>query len=100
MTKPEAIALSETEWWKHVTPEEAFRFQINEPKLCMDFDAFHKCAEETLGRPVWTHEFAYPDMLRRELRGEVPTPTMDEIVAKIPEDKAVCIVTAPDGAPA
>lgn len=26
--------------------------------LCSSFDSFHKYAEEKLGRPVFTHEFA------------------------------------------
>lgn len=30
--------------------------------LCGDFNEFHKYAEELLGRPVWTHEFASQDL--------------------------------------
>ena len=30
-----------------------------ESKLCMPFSIFQEAVEKTLGRPVWTHEFAF-----------------------------------------
>jgi hypothetical protein len=35
-------------------------------RLFMPFDLFHEGVEELLGRPVWTHEFAAGDLLRKE----------------------------------
>ena len=32
------------------------------------FGAVHKIVEEIMGRPVWTHEFAFPEHLYDELR--------------------------------
>jgi hypothetical protein len=36
-------------------------------KLCIDFPTFHSYAEELLGRPIYTHEFA-SEVLSKELR--------------------------------
>lgn len=36
--------------------------------LTVNFSDFHKRAEELVGRPVWTHEFARPELLVREAR--------------------------------
>ena len=33
--------------------------------LCGDFNEFHKYAEELLGRPIWTHEFATKDLMNK-----------------------------------
>jgi len=32
----------------------------------MDFSEFHKATEKALQRPVWTHEFAKPNILIQE----------------------------------
>ena len=31
--------------------------------LCCDFATFHEYVERTLGRPVWTHEMAYEQVM-------------------------------------
>jgi hypothetical protein len=64
LTKDEAVALSESGWWKEKTPQEIVKFQLFEDRLSMDFRAFHEAVEKALGRPVWTHEFAEPVHLR------------------------------------
>lgn len=33
--------------------------------LCGDFNEFHKYVEELLGRPVWTHEFANKELMKK-----------------------------------
>ena len=40
--------------------------------LCGDFSEFHKYIEEKMGRPVYTHEFAYKELWNviRELSKE------------------------------
>jgi hypothetical protein len=57
----------------------------------MPFDVFHKAVEEALGRPVWTHEFAYSDDLKKEFLGDKPAPTFEEVVALVPRDKLIVI---------
>jgi hypothetical protein len=63
----------ETKWWERLTPTEVFRAQAH-ALLAMPFSEFHRCAEEALGRPVWTHEFADMDRLLGEHDGAEPTP--------------------------
>ena len=92
MTKEEAIALAKTNFWESLTPEEIAKFQMFEEKLCMPFSVFHKAMEEALGRPVWTHEFGLnKDGLRHELLGDTPSPTTEEIMDLIPEDKRIIV---------
>ena len=58
----------------------------------MPFDVFHKAVEETLGRPVFTHEFGLNlDGLCKELAGEQKAPTLQQIVELIPEEKRLLI---------
>lgn len=48
------------------------------------FSDIHELAEEVMGRPIWTHEFASEEMfkqLREKLR-----PRIEEIVYKEDED--------------
>ena len=97
MTREQAIKLYESGWWEPLGHPERAMFQMFEPLLCMPFAVFHEAVEKTLGRPVFTHEFAYPDSLRQEMLGERKAPTLDEIIALIPEDKRV-IVIAGEGA--
>ena len=92
MTKNEAIALYESEWWKHLTDFERAKFQLFEDKLCMPFDVFHKSIEATLDRPVCKHEFGRNhDGLQKELLGDAPAPTIQEIMDLIPEDKRIVV---------
>jgi hypothetical protein len=59
------------------------------------FDKIHQRAQELVGRPVLTHEFAQVDYLVHEvLTGDVPT--FDGILAKLPERTPV-VVVHPDG---
>ena len=95
MTQKEAIALAKTEFWKGMTYRELATFQLFEEKICMPFDVFHEATEKSLGRPVWTHEFASPGRLRKELLGESPAPSMKEIIELIPADKRI-VVVVPD----
>lgn len=101
MTREEALALIDTKWWESRNSREIALFQFNEPRLCMPFALFHAAVEKTLGRPVWTHEFAMNyDGLKRELNGEQPAPSFAEILDLIPAEKRVVVVvdSKPDGA--
>jgi len=84
MTRDEAVKLSESGWWNQATSKQIVDFQLNEELLCLPFAVFHKAVEDELGRPVWTHEFAKPDLLRAELKGDRKQPTFAEICALIP----------------
>lgn len=92
MTEQEAIELAKSGFWQDMDHETRFRFQINEQRLCMPFDVFQQAAEETLGRSVWTHEFAKPELLWKEYAGERSRPTMQEIIDMIPTEKRLLIV--------
>ncbi len=91
LTTEQAIAMAKEGLYKEWTAEQVVRFQLFQPKLCMDFGHFHKCVEEVLGRPVYTHEFAHPDSLKEEYLGTKPAPTLDEIINLIPKDKLTVI---------
>lgn len=58
MTKDKAIELYETKFWEYMSFQEKALFQLFEERLCMPFDVFQEAIEKTLGRPVFTHEFA------------------------------------------
>ena len=96
MDKLQAVAMANTGWWKRVPLETAAMFQLHEDTLCMDFGDFHEGVEKLLGRPVWSHEFAKPELLRAELRGVRAVPTMDEMLAMIPEEKLIVMETPCD----
>lgn len=66
MTREEAIKMAGSHWYETQTAEEIVAFQLYEERLCMPFDLFHKAVETALGRPVYTHEFAEAERLRKE----------------------------------
>ena len=92
LTQEQAIELFDSGFWETMTHEERARFQLYETRLCMPFDIFHEAIEKTLGRPVWTHEFAYVDSLRKEMEeGGKPAPSMQEIIELIPEENRIIL---------
>jgi hypothetical protein len=91
MTKEEAIKLYESKFWETMTYAERAKFQMFEKLLCMPFNVFHEAVEKTLGRPVWTHEFA-GDRLKKELLGQSPAPSMEDIMNMIPAEKRMIVV--------
>jgi hypothetical protein len=97
MTKDEAIALAQTGWWKGRDAFEVAAFQLDEEKLCMDFGDYQEAMGKALGRPVWTHEFARPDLLRAELLKERTPPSFAEILALLPGHVEVIVIEPPEG---
>ena len=91
MTKDEALAKMATKWWENSTPREIVEFQLFEDRLCCPFSVFREAVEKTLGRSVWSHEFAQLDLLRVEFRGDAPSPTAQQIVDQIPAEKLMVI---------
>lgn len=59
------------------------------------FDAIWQRVDILVGRGTYTHELAYPEYLEHEiLTGNVPT--TEGIIAKLPHDMPVIIVTTDD----
>lgn len=52
----------------------------------------HKKLEEIMGRPVWTHEMGYPEMLIEELRHGKPMDAFRKSVEAIAREKPVVLV--------
>ena len=71
----------------------SYYYYCNNFDTIMPFDVFHLALEKTIGRPVFTHEFALNlDGLKEELFGEKNPPTLEEILNMIPEDKRIIIL--------
>ncbi len=91
LTKDQAIRMYKSEIWKDMTLEQIAEFQFYQDLLCVPFDKFYEAMEHVLGRPVWTHEFAFKDNLEKEMLGGKPAPTMEEIFNLIPKEKRIII---------
>ncbi len=96
LTKDQAIALAGSGFWETMSYRDRAMFQTFEDRLCMPFEVFHEAVTETLGRPVYVHEFGLNRAgLRRELLGEAPTPTLSDILSLIPPEKLVVLYARP-----
>jgi hypothetical protein len=91
LTKQEAIAFFDSKAWEGWSSRQIAEFQLEQDRLCVPMEVFQKAIREVLGRPVFTHEFAFRDRLKAELYGEAQPPTFEEIVSLIPEDKRILI---------
>ena len=65
LTKEQAIAFGENKCYEGMTYRQIAEFQMEQDKLCMPFNVFHEAIEKTLGRPVFTHEFAFREELKK-----------------------------------
>lgn len=93
LTREEAIAFGESKVYEGWTDRQIAEFQMEQSKLCVPFDVFHRAIEKALGRPVFTHEFVFNyEELRKELYGEKEPPTFEEIIRLIPEEKRILII--------
>ena len=87
MTREQAIQFSESGWWKEKTPFEITALQLYEPALCLpNFSMFQEAVETSLGRPVFTHEFADTKQLQSEF--EAKYPDAETLKAQMEEEKA------------
>lgn len=94
LTSEQAIAFHGSGAWKKWDAKTLAMFQMEQDCLCVPFSEFHKAIEETLGRPVFTHEFGLNrEGLLAELQGKATAPSFAEIVAMLPADRTV-VVTA------
>jgi hypothetical protein len=73
LTEKEAITLYESKEWQNWSHRELFEFQITQERLCVPFKYFHECTEKTLGKEVYTHEFAFKDKLYVEYLNIITT---------------------------
>jgi hypothetical protein len=90
-----------TEEWENrrdvaeMTPEERLEeFRSWGPILEIDFPKVHQRYEELIGRPVWTHELGtagVPYLEHEILTGS--TRAWTGVLAKLPHDKPVIVVT-------
>lgn len=91
----EAVALAESHFWDDMTDREIAGFQLFQEKLCMPFDVFQAALEQSLGRPVFTHELGLNyEGIVKEFLGDAPAPTFEDIMNLIPEDKRVLVEVA------
>jgi hypothetical protein len=91
VTVDDAKLIAESKIWENWSAYQKAQFQMEQDLLCMPFGEFHKAMEDALGRPVFTHEFAYRDHLRDELNLRKPTSTLDEVVGLLPQDKVILV---------
>lgn len=86
-----AVAFYKSEAWKLMSDEEIVKLQLFQKLLCVPFGVYHKATETVLGRPVYTHEFAFRDSMVKEYLGEKEAPTLQEIMDLIPSEKRIII---------
>lgn len=92
LTKEQAIAFCENKLYENMSYRQIAEFQMEQDRLCMPFDIFQEAIEKTLGRPVFTHEFALNrEGLKKELFGEQQQSTFEEILNLIPQEKLILI---------
>lgn len=53
----------ESNWWIGKPAREVALAQLKQDRLCMPFDVFQETVAEALGEPVFTHQFAEPQVL-------------------------------------
>ena len=58
----------------------------------MPFGVFHEAVEKTLGRPVFTHELGLNLVgLKAELLGLADAPTLEQVIALLPVERAIVV---------
>lgn len=92
-TEEEAVGFAEGKRWEPLTMRERAELQLAQRRICMPLSVFHEALEATLGRSVQILEImASRDRLRRELAGDVPPPSLEDILALAPKDKPLIVV--------
>jgi hypothetical protein len=83
LTREEAIEMFDSDKWKSMTDKELVELQLYQRKLCIPFDRFHEAITNVLDRPVYTHEFAWPEELQDEFEGKKPKSPPEEVFGYI-----------------
>jgi hypothetical protein len=90
--KEKAIELYETRWWEGKRDTEIAGFCLAVRELCCPFDVLHQSLENSLGRPVWTHELGLNlQGILNEFHGTESAPTFEQIVELIPAEKRIVV---------
>lgn len=84
------------DWWTGLEPCEIVYLAIGPDRKSLPIRVLMDALRSVLGRPVFTHEMAFPDLLLQEMSGTRETPTFDEVVDLIPAEKRFVIVTGDD----
>jgi hypothetical protein len=92
LTQEEAVNAYETEAWRNWAPEVRASFQLYQDRLCMPIGVFMESLSQALGRPVFTHELAFPSELKAELEGRKGAPTFEDIVNLLPKEKTIVVI--------
>jgi len=93
ITEEQALSIASGRKWESWSDKQIVDLQLYQELLAMDWGRFHQAVEAMLVRPVFTHEFAYPDLLREEYEGLRGKPSFADVMALIPADKRVIVVT-------
>lgn len=99
LTREQAIAFYESGQWRELDAHQIVALQMSQNLLCVPFDHFQQAVATVLGRPVYTHEFASSNRarLQAELDGKAPTPSLIDIMARIPG--AVLVIATQEPTP-
>lgn len=90
-SEEQAIKLAFSEVWKDMSSQQIVELQLFQERLCVPFTVFHMLMEEVLNRPVYTHEFAEPEKLRKEYLGEKQPPTFEDMINILPKEKQIIL---------
>lgn len=91
LNKEESLKFFESDIWKNWTPKQIVELQLFQKRVCVPWGLFRESIEKVLERPVYTHEFAFAENLKKEFIGEKKAPTLEEIINLIPEKKRIII---------
>jgi len=92
LTKEQAKRFYDSKVWESWTDRQIVEFQLFQDRIALPWSGFREAIEKVLNRPVYTHEFAFADLLKQELLGDKKPPTLQEIMELIPKDKRIIIV--------
>ena len=94
LTRDQAIAFYDSELWRGMSDRDIAEFQMRQQFLAVPFDVLHRAVGETLGRPVFSHEFGSKgaEQIKKELFEGASPATFEDIVELIPEEKRVILV--------
>ena len=93
LTRDEAIDLAGSGWWKDLPAKDVALAQLQQPRLCMDFDEFHRVVTEATGRTVFNTELVNAEHLAKEIDPHLPEPaTRRKTMAEMMNKKAKVIV--------
>ena len=94
ITKEQAIQLYNSGFWQTMSYRDRAIFQLHENLLCMPWAVFHEAMCQALDRPVYTHEFGLNrEGLKKELMGEIPSPSLEEILDLIPQEIRTVLIS-------